>query len=67
MAKYTFICEHQGMNGSIERLNKVEFYAETWDEIVYEVNDFLRGSGFHFDGEVRMVQSEEEEDFNFHD
>lgn len=58
MPNFTFICEHpaDGYNGV--RQNSVTFEAETWMDVLQEVNTFLRGCGYYFDGEVGMIEPE---------
>ena len=58
MPRFTFICEHDGDEFGEYRRNEVTFNVETWGEVLEEVESFLRGSGFHFDGNVDMVENE---------
>lgn len=57
MPNFTFICETYPdlKDGYPGRRNVVEFSAETWPEVVDEMTDFLRGCGYHFSGELQMV------------
>lgn len=58
MPKFTFICEHESEEGYGGRTNTVDFQAESWDEVVAEMTDFLHGCGYVFKGELQMVQPE---------
>lgn len=60
MPIFTFACEHTDENGLTNRMNTVEFSADTWPEVVDEMTDFLRGCGYHFSGELQMVDEESE-------
>lgn len=60
MPNFTFVCEHEPEDDFPGRRNTVEFTAETWDEVVAEMTDFLRGCGYQFKGELQMVQPEEQ-------
>lgn len=61
MPKFTFVCEHFNDDSThVERRNTVEFTAETWYDVLNEVQDFLRGSGYYFDGDVTVVDPNEE-------
>lgn len=58
MPNFKFICENTSDNENIDRRNVVEFTAETWSEVVDEMNDFLRGCGYVFKGELGIVDAE---------
>ena len=66
MPRFTFICEHDaeqlGGYQSDYRRNEVTFQAEAWSEVLEEVETFLRGSGYYFDGHVDMVEPEEKQE-----
>ena len=66
MPRFTFICEHDaeqlGGYQSDYRRNEVTFQAESWSDVLLEVDTFLRGSGFYFDGEVGMIEPEEKQE-----
>lgn len=55
MPKFKFECQQETAD-EFTRVNTVEFYAETWDEVLPEVTAFLRGCGYSFKGEVEMVE-----------
>lgn len=55
MAKYTFISEEDFNHTKVT----VETQAVTVDELLARFEDFLRGSGFVFDGYVQIVDPEE--------
>ena len=58
MPNFTFICEHPAEEEFAPRVNTVSFTAETWGEVLTEVDTFLKGCGYHYDGEVDVVQAE---------
>jgi len=71
MSKFTFICQEESMPfaHSVQTKRTVEFEAETLNDIVNEFEMFLRGAGFHFDGNLDIVDesqwesiSDEEDD-----
>ncbi len=55
MPKYTFISEEDFNHTKVT----VETRAVTIDELVARFEDFLRGSGFAFDGYIDIVEPEE--------
>lgn len=56
MSKFTFICE-EGYGVPAKRT--VEFEAVSLSDILNEVEMFLRGSGFYFNGALDVVDGEE--------
>ena len=70
MNKFTFISDFVPYN--MDRVNTAtkithEFETSSLDEILGQFTDFLRGAGFHFDGNVEIVNDypvEEEKDSN---
>lgn len=58
MPKFLFVCELESDEDYPGRRNSVEFEADTWDEVVVEMNDFLHGCGYQFKGQLEMVQEE---------
>jgi len=62
MSKFTFICQEESMPfvHSIQSKRTVEFNAETLDSILNEFEMFLRGAGFHFNGQLDIVEEETE-------
>jgi hypothetical protein len=61
MSKFTFICQEESMPfaHSIQSKRTVEFNAETLDSILNEFEMFLRGAGFHFNGQLDIVNVDE--------
>ena len=61
MSKFTFICQEESMPfaHSIQTKRTVEFNAETLDSILNEFEMFLRGAGFHFNGQLDIVNVDE--------
>ena len=57
MSKFTFICEEESMpfGDSFSSKRTVEFSAETLNEVVSEFENFLRGCGFSFNGELDFI------------
>ena len=62
MARYTFICEHTDIFDEDRVTSKLtsEFRADDFNSVLEEVEMFLKGSGFHFDGVLDVVKPEEE-------
>lgn len=64
MAKYTLICEHDEFDGTLK--TSTEFRSDFLPEVLENVELFLRGAGFYFDGRLEIfnddVQIEEEYD-----
>lgn len=58
MPKFVFVCEHEAEAGFGARTNMVEFTADTYDEVISEMTDFLRGCGYQFKGELQLVKPE---------
>ena len=58
MPKFTFICEHEAEEGFGGRVNSVGIEAETWNEVISEMTDFLHACGYQFKGELEMVEQE---------
>lgn len=51
MNKFTLICEYIGDTIDSRKIkNTMEFEAVTLDEVVPQLESFLRGSGYYFEG-----------------
>lgn len=61
MSKFTFICEEESMPfvSSTEAKRTVEFRADGLSDILQEFECFLRGAGFHFEGQLDIVDENE--------
>ena len=59
MSKFTFICEDEPspFGDTIVTKRTFEFEASHLDGIIGEFENFLRGSGFYFDGHLELVNS----------
>ena len=57
MSKFTFICEDERMPWSAGVVSKktVEFNGDSLSDIVGEFEMFLKGCGFHFEGQLDLV------------
>ena len=55
MPKFTLIAEHEDFDGKVEGRLTSEFRAETWDDALIAFEEFLRGSGYYFDGHFALV------------
>jgi len=55
--KFTFKSKQDGYGGNPEVT--VEFEADSLNDVLYYMEDFLRGSGFRFDGNLDFVTEEE--------
>ena len=58
MSKFTFTSSF--VPDQLDRVNNAvkishEFEAESLDQILGQFTDFLRGAGFHFDGNIEIV------------
>jgi hypothetical protein len=73
MARYTLICEHfkydefTGDETNIASKHTTEFRADDLNSVLEEVEMFLKGSGFHFDGVIDVVKPEEERNWDDED
>jgi hypothetical protein len=58
MSKFTFVCEEEPMPfaSSVVTKRTVEVRADSLDDILTEFENFLRGCGFHFEGNVIIDQ-----------
>ena len=70
MARYTFTCEHFNYNNftgneeDVSSKHTVEFRADDLTTMLEQFEMFLRGAGFHFDGQLDIVQEEESPEWN---
>ncbi len=57
MSKFIFVCQEESMPfvNSIESKRTVEFNADGLHDIITEFENFLRGCGFHFEGQLDFV------------
>jgi hypothetical protein len=57
MSKFTFICEDEPMPfaDAIVTKKTFEFNADHLNSVVGEFETFLRGCGFHFEGNLEFV------------
>jgi len=73
MTCYTFTCEHFNYNNftgdekDVSSKHTVEFRADDLTTILEQFEMFLRGSGFHFDGQLDIVKQDEFENEQEHD
>jgi hypothetical protein len=57
MSYMTFICEHRNpWDESLDSKVTFETNSVTLSDILVEFTQFLRGSGFHFDGQLDIVE-----------
>lgn len=61
MSKFTFTSNF--VPHELDRVNTAvkishEFEADSLDQILGQFTDFLRGAGFHFDGNVEIVNDD---------
>jgi len=68
MARYTFTCEHfeydlyRGDENGVASKHTTEFRADTLETMLENFELFLRGAGFHFDGVLEVVESDDDRD-----
>lgn len=56
MAKYTLKCEHKDYySDEVEQTITLEFEKDTLDGVLESIEYFLKGSGFHFEGSLDIV------------
>jgi hypothetical protein len=55
--RFTFTAEDEYEDGDYQRVTK-EFQAETWHEALAMFEEFLRGCGYVFEGQLDLVQEE---------
>jgi len=56
MNKFTLLLEDMNYDFEIERKITSEFNSEQLDDIIGNFENFLRGCGFHFDGNLEIVE-----------
>lgn len=65
MPKFTFICEHESaFTGKPLSKVTVECNRDRLDHVLEDIEDFLAGCGYVIDGDLQIVDSEEEK-FDF--
>ena len=62
MPKFTLIAEHEDANGNVESRITSEFRAELWDDALTAFEEFLRGTGYYFDGHFELVNGDDTND-----
>lgn len=61
MSKYKLINDSRTKEDNLGSLVTIEFEADTWPEVLEKLEQFLKASGFNFDGYIDIV-SEEDDD-----
>ena len=66
MSNFTFICQEESMpfSDSVTSKRTVEFNADSLDQILSEFENFLRGCGFNFNGQLDFVNDEEQPEWH---
>jgi hypothetical protein len=57
MSKFTFISQYDKALGSPK--STMEFEAVSLDDVLGYFEDFLRGAGYHIDGQLMLYKEEE--------
>ena len=57
MAKYTFICEHIEAGDGLK--NITEFRTDYLPDVLDNLELFLRGAGFYFDGKLEIINEQD--------
>jgi len=57
MAKYTFICEHIEAGDGLK--NITEFRSDYLPDVLDNLELFLRGAGFYFDGKLQIINEQD--------
>lgn len=67
MPKLTFVCEHQHPLKKDVTVSTITYESnrEYLDDILEDVRDFLKGCGFHIDGDIRVVKEETDDMITF--
>ena len=65
MSKFTFVCQDvppifPTLHSSVLTKRTVEFESDTLDSVIQEFEMFLRGCGYYFDGNLEIVNDDEE-------
>jgi hypothetical protein len=65
MSKFTFICEDEPMPfaDAIVTKKTFEFNADHLDGVIGEFETFLKGCGYHIEGELIIYKEEEQKTF----
>lgn len=58
MPKFTFVCDHNDELGSGPKVT-LETERLFLDDVLFDIQDFLKGAGFVFDGELCIVSTGE--------
>jgi len=53
--KFTFVAESENQHGEVVRTNTLQFEGEFLDGVLLEMQEFLRGCGYYFDGQLQLV------------
>ena len=56
MAKYTLICEHDELGGTMKQTT--EFRTDYLPEVLENTELFLRGCGFYFEGQLDIIDED---------
>ena len=59
MARYRFYMDDSDNEGR-QYVTEVNFHAETYDEVVQWFDQFLKGAGFIYEGELEIVNHRKE-------
>ena len=62
MSKFTFISQYDKALGSPK--STMEFEAVSLDDVLGYFEDFLRGAGYHIDGQLMIHKEEEDHSFS---
>lgn len=65
MPKFTLIAEHLDNNGEVESRVTHEFNEDFLSDVVLMMQEFLRGVGYYFDGELMILDEEREPSENY--
>ena len=60
MPKFTFICEHETPFKPGVSVAKITYQSdrEVLDEVIEDFQDFIRGCGYYFEGNLQVVENE---------
>jgi len=55
MSKYTLICSHDDLYGNPTTKHTLEFKEDSLNDVLQNIELFLRGCGFYFNGNLDIV------------
>ena len=60
MSKYSLVCQHSDLYGNVTTKHTLEFTEDSLNEVLQNMELFLRGCGFYFKGNLDIVPYEDQ-------